>query len=112
MTATPKVKGVSVEFVDGTTLVVPPLNLAGVEMLQERLMKFTGGMDKDSVGLVIDATLMALQRNYPDMTRERVANDLIDLSNMEEVMTAVMDVSGLKRKAQEQALGEAQAGTT
>lgn len=112
MIATPKVKGVQVEFADGTVLTVPPLNLAAVEMLQERLVKFTGGMDKESIGLVVDATLAALQRNYPDMTREHLVNSLLDLGNMQEVMEAVMDVSGLKRKEQEKALGEARAGTT
>lgn len=108
MTAIPKVKGVRVEFADGTTLVVPPLNLAAIEQMQDRLTTFRGGVDKESVALVADATLMALRRNYPDMTRERVVNDLVDVGNMQEVMEAVMDVSGLKRKEQEQALGEAQ----
>jgi hypothetical protein len=110
MTATPKVKGVQVEFSNGTTMTVPPLNLAAVETLQDRLATFKGGMDKESVALMVDATLLALKRNYPDMTRDQVVNDLLDLGNMEEVMQAVMDVSGLRRKEQEQALGEAQAG--
>lgn len=110
MTAIPKVKGVQVEFADGTVLTVPPLNLAAVELLQERLVKFTGGMDKESVALVVDASLMALRRNYPDITRERLASELIDLGNMQDVMEAVMDVSGLKRKEQER--GEARAGMT
>jgi len=111
MTAIPKVKGVQVEFADGTVLTVPPLNLAAVELLQERLVKFTGGMDKESIALVVDAALMALRRNYPDMTRLRLAEELIDLGNMQDVMEAVMDVSGLKRKEQEQStLGEALAG--
>jgi len=112
MTATPKVKGVQVEFANGSVLTVPPLNLASVEVLHERLSRFSGGLDKDSIGLVIDATLMALQRNYPDMTRDQVVNELLDLSNMEDVMQAVMDVSGLRRKEQEKALGEAPAGTS
>ena len=112
MTATPKVKGVQVEFADGSVLTVPPLNLAAIEVLQERLVKFTGGVDKESVALVADATLMALQRNYPDMTRVHLTNSLLDLGNMQEVMAAVMDVSGLKRKEQEKALGEAAPGKT
>lgn len=103
-----KIKGVNVEFSDGKTLVVPPLTLGAVELLQDRLATFKGGLDKDSIALAVDATLMALQRNYPDMTRERVA-DLVDLSNMSDVMEAVMDVSGLKRKAQASS-GEAPAG--
>ena len=44
--------------------------------------------------LVVDCLHGALVRNYPDMTRADVA-DLVDLGNMEEVMTAVMKRSGL-----------------
>jgi hypothetical protein len=113
MTAiTARIKGIETEFADGTKLIVPPLNLASIQVLQDRLATFKGGMDADSINLVVDATMMALQRNYPDLTRERVITDLIDLGNMEEVMAAVMDVSGLKRKEQEKALGEAKAGVT
>ncbi len=115
MSNLPKFKGVRQVFADGTELVVPPLNLAAVEVLQERLVGFTGELDPKSVALVVDATLMALHRNYPEITRERVVNDLLDLGNMAEVMEAVMDVSGLKRKQQEAELagtplGEAPAG--
>lgn len=105
MTSTPRFKGIEVEFADGTKLIVPPMNLATIETLQERLSTFTGGIDKTSISLVVDATLASLQRNYPEITRERVINELLDVSNMEEVMAAVMDVSGLRRK--EQAQGEA-----
>jgi hypothetical protein len=107
MTSLPKIKGVTFEFANGVTLVVPPLNLAALEVLQDRLGTFKGGLDKDSVGLVIDATHMALQRNYPQLTRKELVEDMLDLSNMEAVMQLVMDVSGLRRKEAEQ--GEAQA---
>lgn len=116
MNPLPRFKGVRVVFADGTELVVPPLNLAAVELLQERLLAFSGGLDAQSVALVADATLLALQRNYPAITRERVVSELLDLGNMAEVMEAVMDVSGLKRKEQEAAAaqggasGEALAG--
>ncbi|MGV1045469.1 MAG: hypothetical protein ACOYBN_09605 [Limnohabitans sp.] len=116
MNAIPKFKGVRVVFADGTELVVPPLNLAAVEMLQERLVAFSGGLDAHSVALVADATVLALQRNYPGISREQVVSELLDLGNMAEVMEAVMDVSGFKRKQQEAAAapggapGEAPAG--
>jgi hypothetical protein len=107
MTSTPKIKGIAFEFANGETLVVPPLNLASIELLQDRLANFKGGLDKESISLVIDAAHMALKRNYPDITVEAIKNDLVDLSNMESVMGMVMDVSGLKRKEIEQ--GEAKA---
>ena len=101
MTSTPKFKGVAVEFSNGETLIVPPLSLGSVEILQERLTNFKGGVDSDSVNLVVDATALALQRNYPDITKEKIKDELVDLGNMEAVMLAVMDVSGLRRKEQE-----------
>ena len=110
MTALPKYKGVSIEFADGQVLVVPPLTLGNVEILQDRLNAFHGGLDKDSISLVIEATAMTLQRNYPDITIDQVKNELLDLSNMTDVMVAVMDVSGLARKAQEANEKEALSG--
>lgn len=94
-----KVKGI-MKVLDGKTFVIPPLNLLSLEQIQERLEKFDGGIGRDSVSVVIDAATAALRRNYPDITRDEVAT-LIDVGNMHEIMTAVMDVSGLLRKEQE-----------
>lgn len=90
-----KVKGVEFEFADGSVFVLPPLSLGAVEVLQDRLMQFRGGLT--GTDTVIDAVFMALQRNYPDITRDRVAFDLIDLDNMNAAMEVVMNVSGLSK---------------
>lgn len=97
------IKGVKMEL-GGKTYIVPPLSLGAIEMMQDRISNFKGSASMESVGTVIDALHSALSRNYPDITREQVAN-MVDLGSMQEVMEAVMDVSGLKRKEQE--LGEA-----
>jgi len=91
-----KFKGIKA-FEDRPDLVVPPLNFRSLQELQGRLQSFQGGIDAESMELVLDATTAALQRNYPDMTRDEVI-DLLDVGNMGEVMEAIMDVSGLKRK--------------
>lgn len=106
-----RVKGIPLEL-GGTTYVVPPLSLGALEQLKERLENFTGDVrNDDQAATVIDAAHACLKRNYPDITREDVA-ELIDLENMMEVMEAVMDVSGMKRKAKEATAqqGEANAG--
>ena len=101
-----KIKGIPVPFGD-QTLVIPPLSLGALEQLQDRLANMREDMsDPEYIGTVIDTVHAALGRNYPDMTREEVA-DLIDLENMQDVMGCAMDVSGLKRKAME---AEAAAG--
>lgn len=97
-----KVKGIPVE-IGGQTLIVPPLSLGALEQLHEPLSKFQkDSNDMSSVGVVVDATHAALKRNYPDIKREDVAEG-IGLENMNDVIEAVMDVSGLKRKAKEAA---------
>ena len=94
-----KIPGVKINFA-GTIRVVPPLNLAALQMLQDRLANFTGGLDIESVNVVIDACYYSLRRNYPDITKEEIAED-VDVGNMQEIMEAIMDISGLKRKEQE-----------
>jgi len=92
-----KIKGIEFDFPDGT-LILPPLSLGDLELLQERLATLDlSKPDKTNVGTAIDAAHAALTRNYPEMTRAQVAK-LIGLENMIDVLEAVMDVSGLKRK--------------
>lgn len=95
-----KIKGIEFTFGE-EKLVIPPISLGALEQLQERIGKFSGdALDAGQVATVVDATFAALKRNYPEITRERVG-DLIDVENMAEVFSCVMDVSGLKRKAAE-----------
>jgi hypothetical protein len=92
----------------GKEYVVPPLSLGAWEQMQERMTAFTGDLsDKSQVATAIDATLAALKRNYPDMTRDELG-EILDIGNMVDVVGAVMDVSGARRKKlQEPAPGEA-----
>lgn len=93
----PKIPGISFDF-GAETLLIPPLALGDLELLQERLGRLqAGALDPASVATVLDATHAALRRNYPDITRERVAQ-LVDLANMGDVIANVMDVAGLRRK--------------
>lgn len=91
-----KVKGIP-KNLGGTDFVIPPLALGPLEQLQDRIAAFDGTLNKESIAVVIDAAHAALKRNYPDITREDVA-ELVDVENMIEVFEAVMDVSGLRRK--------------
>ena len=105
------IKGIDMEL-GGKVWTIPPLNLGALEGLEARLQNFTGGLDAASISLVLDAAFMALRRNYRDISREQVA-EIVDVANMEAVMEAVMDVSGLKRKTLEPGdlpLGEAAPG--
>lgn len=91
-----KIKGITLEL-GGDNYVVPPMPLGALELLQDRIEAFTGGLDKQSVSTVIDCLHAALKRNYPEKTREDVAG-LVDVGNMQDVMLTVMDVSSMRRK--------------
>lgn len=100
--AAPRIKGITINF-SGADYVVPPLSLASLEALHDRLKGFAGDVtDSRQLTTAIDAVHAGLRRNYPEMSREQVA-DMIDVGNMVEAFEAVMDVGGLRRKAAEAA---------
>jgi hypothetical protein len=97
-----RVKGMPIEL-SGEIKVIPPLSLGALEHLLPRINEFKGDASNlDDIKVVADCAWAALKRNYPEMTREEVA-EAIGLENFLDVMTAIMDVSGLKRKAAEEA---------
>ena len=106
---TTKFKGITLKLGD-QDYVVPPLNFRTLQSLQSRLEKFSGGVDAASLDIVVDSLHGALQRNYPGITRDQCV-DFLDLENMVEIMQAVMDVSGLKRKALETTTATQEAST-
>jgi hypothetical protein len=105
----PKFKGIDYDFGgEWGKMTIPALNLAALELLQDDLAGFSGELDKKNISTAIMAVHLALKRNYPDISREQVA-EMVDLSNMKDVMLAVMNVSGLKAKepiAEDQPPGE------
>lgn len=94
-----KIKGIKLTL-GGVDYTVPPIALGDLEQMQDRLAGYQGGLDQASIATVIDAAHAALKRNYPQITRAEIGA-LVDVANMAEVFEAVMDVSGLKRKASE-----------
>jgi hypothetical protein len=52
-------------------------------------------MTEEQIGMLSEIVAAALQRNYPDVSPERV-EDLIDLGNANAVLTAVLTGSGLR----------------
>ncbi|WP_339352197.1 hypothetical protein [Acinetobacter beijerinckii] len=80
-------------IIDGKPLMFAPLSLGAIEKLLPALQSF----EPSNVGLVIDVAHKSLKRNYPDISRDDVA-DLIYMDQLEEVIGAVMSVSGLQNK--------------
>lgn len=96
----PKIPGINFDFGGGRSYLLPPLTLGSLQVLQDRIISFQSvdALAPESIDTVIDVAYAALKRNYPEMTREEVG-DLIDLGNMMDVVSAAMDVSGVKRKS-------------
>ena len=105
------VPGVWFDFGGGQEYLIPPLALGYLEVMQDELaaLPTLAALEPKAIATVIDAAHAALKRNYPALTREAVGN-LLDVSNMGDVYECLMDVAGVKRRAQVD-LGNAGAGT-
>jgi hypothetical protein len=93
------IPGIEVNF-GGAVYTVPPLTLGALEGLQKGLQALSasaGTLEPQHIATVLDATYLALKRNYPEITREAVG-ELVDFGNMHEVLAAITDVSGIRRK--------------
>lgn len=74
----------------GTRHILPPLSVAAIEAYEERIAQAGG---KPDTRLAIDLLHCALQSNYPELTREQVAEG-IDLVGLAAVFGKLMSVSG------------------
>lgn len=72
-----------------------PLTLGSIELLQEKLSKIDSNFSLKDVSIIIEVAHRSLVRNYPEITREEVA-DLVDISNMQEIFMTVMNMSEMK----------------
>jgi hypothetical protein len=102
------IPGVEFDFGGGRVYTIPPLSLGALQRLQGKLtdLQHRAALDPVALSVVIEALHAALSRNYPDISTDAVA-ELIDVSQIGDVMTAVLDVSGLQRKAQEDSKNQA-----
>lgn len=84
----------------GTEYTVPPLNLKALRTLMPQIGLLSAfAMSDAHVDAAIKVLHAAMVRNYPAMSEDDVA-DLIDLGNLQVVIEAVMNVSGLAKGAQ------------
>lgn len=96
--AKPRFRGVEVEL-GGQLFTVPPLSLGQLEEHEDviaTLSQVDGESMFASFYKAIPFMHAAFSRNYPEMTREQLA-ELIDFNSFNEVLQAVMNASGLKR---------------
>ncbi|MCE6006345.1 hypothetical protein [Acinetobacter soli] len=77
--------------INGQIWIFAPLSLGAAEKLMPKLKNF----DPNDFALVADVAHSSLKRNYPDITREFIADELIDVGHVNAVFEIVMGASGL-----------------
>jgi hypothetical protein len=105
------IPGVAVAM-GGQDWLVPPLTLGQLRRLMPKVRQLTEigvSMGEAQIGVLVEIVATALQRNYPDMTADKVEN-LLDLGNASVVLNAVLSGSGLRPRGTP--LGEAGAPET
>ena len=96
--------------IGGREFTVPPLNLKGVKKVEpmlKRLVEMSANVASTIItpeqsDLMRDIVLVALNRNYPEMTADEL-DDILDLGNLTNIMEAVTGQSGFKKKVTEMA---------
>ncbi len=92
-----KIPGVIIAM-GGQDWTIPPLTLGQLRRLMPKVRELTdvgANMGEEQIGTLVEIVTAAMLRNYPDITLEQV-EELLDLGNARDVMTAVLTGSGLK----------------
>lgn len=86
----------------GQKLTIPPLNFKQLKQLRPKIAQLQGGLagvpDDEKMETFINICGMAIRRNYANLDNEAL-EELLDLNNIGEVMIAILNSSGLVRKA-------------
>jgi len=77
--------------INGQVWIFAPLSLGPAEQLMPKIQNF----NPSDFALVADVAFKSLKRNYPDITREYVADELLDVGHVNDVFETVMGASGL-----------------
>jgi hypothetical protein len=98
------VPGIEMDFGGGKVYTLAPLPLIELQRLQDRISELTisTATNPKSLSTIFEVLHASLKRNYPTMTFEESAA-LVDVGNMLDVVSNVLDVGGFKRKALEEA---------
>jgi hypothetical protein len=95
--------GAPFTMANGEELVVPPLPFGPMQQILEKAETTTLTW-RDNLNLMAEAVFVALRRNYPDLTQERLNDEMLDSSNLRKLYALVMNASG----AMDKAVGEAE----
>jgi len=79
----------------GEKMVLAPLTAGPLRQLLPLFDKIHELSIAEQLDVAVDCAYHSLRRNYPDITRERVEDELVDIANMGAVIAAATNASGL-----------------
>ena len=95
------------QIIDGTTVrmggadyIVAPLTFKQLRALQEKfetMSSISSVVTLAQMDAIIEIAHAALSRNYPDISIDKVEN-IIDMGNAAQVISAIIGVSGMEQK--------------
>lgn len=90
------IDGVTIRM-GGEDFIVPPLNFKQLKQIRPVLQSLNDPSisQDDKEASIVKCVTMALSRNYPEMTEDRIF-ELVDIGNSGKVMAAIMGNSGIK----------------
>jgi hypothetical protein len=93
----------------GEEWTVAPLTLGQLRRLMPQVQQLTeigARMGESQIAAVVEIVTAALQRNYPDLTTDAVA-EILDLGNSAQVLHVVLTGSGLRERRPGEAMAVA-----
>jgi len=96
------IEGISINL-GGEVYVVPALNLKQIRTMKMDIGSVNVENPLASITASLSIVLTAIQRNYPDMTMDKL-EEIVDMNNFQSILEAIMGQSGLVAKGKQ--LGE------
>ncbi len=86
--------------IGGEAFIMPPCNFSGMIKYLALAEKLPTATYLEQMDLLADMILIPLNRNYPDLTKERL-KDLLDSNGANRAIGAIVRMSGLKKNPME-----------
>lgn len=103
------VDGTVLKLGDGKEYVIAPISIGAIKRFGERISQFSTMTLEEQINLSIDLLQASLKRNYPEITKEYIEDELLHMGNIFDIMVTITNASGFVKadgKGEEQAGGK------
>ncbi len=88
----------------GKEYIIAPLPLGYLEKNLDKIQKIDEATEQEALTLIIDTVHCSIKRNYPEITRDELVNELLDINNVNDLFATVLGASGFDKGEQEKKL--------